>query len=505
MKAFGKGGKWSHAPKLKLKDEDAVVGACLSAAGLNPMILRMVGHTYANDDSGPRAISKIPTKKDAKDLGFVGRVDGGWRASCCTPDDFNDFGSSVEDELGGEVEHWLGSHGPAHKAWCEKQYGDYFGNEASSSEFYSFAAIAVHVPEAGERHELALGAPLTAAHVRVVEKSATKPAPKKKAVAAKLPMASPMAVAAPADDAPAAPADAQAAPTYSSEPAVGVNVRRKFPGYGFFNGTIASAAETGGWAVLWEDDETTTIADAEARKCAEQALALAPAQAPIAPSAAKAATATPASKRKAKAPARNVAKVSYVEHSDGDSDYEEWAPVPAKKKAKSSSSSSSAAAKSSSSSAAAAAAAPAAAAAVSASAPADLYAGSASSATNKAALLNCTRTIHITGGKGSVMKAQKLGGVCDVTILAGQGLRELKAAIRKRFGKYDYHTAGALKYPSGKDAKGTDLVNDVTLTCTYTFTAGNGGNFGGGRGGGRRYGGFGFGGGGGGWMMLGDW
>ena len=96
------------------------------------------------------------------------------------------------------------------------------------------------------------------------------------------------------------------------------------------------------------------------------------------------------------------------------------------------------------------------------------------------------RTIHVTGGRGN-SRCQQMGGVTTVTLAAGQGLRELKTAIRKIFGKVDCHKLGSLTLAStGAIAKKNDLKDGCTVVCHYTYAPGDPSAFGG-----RRRGGFG--------------
>eukprot|EP00633_Aureoumbra_lagunensis_P002224 CAMPEP_0197288444 /NCGR_PEP_ID=MMETSP0890-20130614/5542_1 /TAXON_ID=44058 ORGANISM="Aureoumbra lagunensis, Strain CCMP1510" /NCGR_SAMPLE_ID=MMETSP0890 /ASSEMBLY_ACC=CAM_ASM_000533 /LENGTH=628 /DNA_ID=CAMNT_0042759181 /DNA_START=48 /DNA_END=1935 /DNA_ORIENTATION=+ len=87
------------------------------------------------------------------------------------------------------------------------------------------------------------------------------------------------------------------------------------------------------------------------------------------------------------------------------------------------------------------------------------------------------RTIHIIGGRGNT-KCDQLNGKCDIILQPGEGVRELKSKIRKVFGKYSHHTMSSLHLvsngqPSSVAAKASDLVDGVTLQCTYSYTTGN--------------------------------
>ena len=91
------------------------------------------------------------------------------------------------------------------------------------------------------------------------------------------------------------------------------------------------------------------------------------------------------------------------------------------------------------------------------------------------------RTIHVRGGRGN-SRCTAANGECDVVLGAGDGVAQLKKAIRTNFGKYAHHTMGSLKLGSatGSNAKKGDLVDGATVYCTYTYSAGNASNLGGG-------------------------
>jgi hypothetical protein len=68
---------------------------------------------------------------------------------------------------------------------------------------------------------------------------------------------------------------------------------------------------------------------------------------------------------------------------------------------------------------------------VRASAPPALFTASK----EKPTLSLAPRTIHVTGGQGSITGMKKTGGNVSLVLKEGQGLRELKTAIRKVLGK----------------------------------------------------------------------
>ena len=54
----------------------------------------------------------------------------------CRPEDVDDFADGILSEKLPEVE-WLGNHEGATKFLAKREYGEYFGNEASTAEFYT--------------------------------------------------------------------------------------------------------------------------------------------------------------------------------------------------------------------------------------------------------------------------------------------------------------------------------------------------------------------------------
>ena len=240
-------------------------------------------------------LEKLPAKS-SKGFGCVRNCDG-WRTLAVTPDEVESYAAgtvAVQDI------QWMGSYPAASKKWCDRQYGEYFGNEASQETFYTRAAIVVAIPAIAQRHALALqqGSQLTADKLR------GKPSASKRKV------------------------------------------------------------------------------DAAGEKAASK-----------------------------------KAKVS--------------APAPS------------------------------------------LFPAAA----GKNRPIDRHRTIHITGGNGG-RKCTKLGGAVDIALKPGEGLRELKKLVRESFGKVQCQKLSKLLLADGNEAKTTDLVDGVTVSCTYTHAAGNPGGFG---------------------------
>jgi hypothetical protein len=97
-------------------------------------------------------------------------------------------------------------------------------------------------------------------------------------------------------------------------------------------------------------------------------------------------------------------------------------------------------------------------------------------AKTKKEAINFSRMVHVEGGRGNT-KCDAWGGKMSVTLAAGEGLKELKAHIRKAFGKYPRHTMGSLQLlqegQAVREAKTEDLVEGARVLCTYTYAPGN--------------------------------
>ena len=135
-----------YASKLKLKNEDAVLAVCLSSVGLRVQCLRQLEDGQGYMDEGSYSLDKMPSKRDAKRFGCMRNCDG-WRQMAITPDEVAGFANNrtVTDAFG-DIE-FLGSHKGARHLFAERQFGEYFGNEASENEFYTSASLVVTVPE----------------------------------------------------------------------------------------------------------------------------------------------------------------------------------------------------------------------------------------------------------------------------------------------------------------------------------------------------------------------
>ena len=135
-----------YASKLKLKNEDAVLAVCLSSVGLRVQCLRQLEDGQGYMDEGSYSLDKMPSKRDATRFGCMRNCDG-WRRMAITPDEVSGFaGNRTVTDAFGDIE-FLGSHKGARHLFAERQFGEYFGNEASENEFYTSASLVVTVPE----------------------------------------------------------------------------------------------------------------------------------------------------------------------------------------------------------------------------------------------------------------------------------------------------------------------------------------------------------------------
>ena len=126
-------------------------------------------------DGGEYTIAKMPKKSDGKNFGAKEYVDGGYLMWTLTPEQLDDY---VEDELSEVTDDvkWIGKYKAAEHRWLEREFGEYFGNEASTAEFYTKAAFVAQVPAFAARSKsLPRAGSLTAAHVATLASKAASP------------------------------------------------------------------------------------------------------------------------------------------------------------------------------------------------------------------------------------------------------------------------------------------------------------------------------------------
>ncbi|KAK3285140.1 hypothetical protein CYMTET_7239 [Cymbomonas tetramitiformis] len=152
------GGANAYASKLKLKNEDAVVAAVFAGAGLPVTCVRIL-----SGEDLDYVLAKMPTKKDSAKFGSKEYIENSFRAMAVTPEEIDSYTEGQLSEVtGGDVE-WIGSYKSAASKWAERYFGEYFGNEASHTEFYTKAAFMAEVPAFSSRRAPA-GA-LTGVHI----------------------------------------------------------------------------------------------------------------------------------------------------------------------------------------------------------------------------------------------------------------------------------------------------------------------------------------------------
>ena len=169
--------------KAGLKNEDAVLAVAAAAAGLKLQLQRVLsdGNGYCDTQW---ELAKLPTS----DRGF-GRVRNcdGMRAKGITPDEIECYAAG---EFDSSAITWLSAREGARKLLAELEFGEYFGNEASTDTFYTRTVLVVTLPPADKRAAVR-GAKLSAERVHVGEppKPATKPAAKPQPAATHRPAA----------------------------------------------------------------------------------------------------------------------------------------------------------------------------------------------------------------------------------------------------------------------------------------------------------------------------
>jgi uncharacterized protein YkwD len=73
----------------------------------------------------------------AKEFGHMDYVDGGFKTMVCEPGELASYAQSTWNESEFACAEWIGSHAAAEKLLGTREFGEYFGNEASTAEFYT--------------------------------------------------------------------------------------------------------------------------------------------------------------------------------------------------------------------------------------------------------------------------------------------------------------------------------------------------------------------------------
>jgi len=444
------------ARKIKgLKNEDAVLAVAAAAAGLEVESVRVLSND-TDGDCEEWVLNAMPKKSDLKGFGCVRYLDGG-RGKGITDEEVEAWTLATGERLDERKVEWVSARSGARKKFAELEYapgGVSFGNEACTATFYTRAVLLVDVPAFDEdRAELGTDA-LTSERVHA-SKAAT-PAQSKVIAKAAAPKA--------------------AAPVAPKTPAAAAKGSKRKAG--------AEAAEK---AAKAEDEEEVEVAeeDEDEDDTYEVVKIM--------------------SSRKGKGgkteynikwkgydkladntwePARHLNKELIKDfeaalHTGGASSSGATAPPAA---AATSAGKAPAAAAQSSSAGAASSSQPAAA----SFATPSLFAPAKGKAKASAAPSG-PRRIEVIGGQGDT-RCERVGGKATLVLQPTGGLRELKTAIRKVFGKFASHKLSKLilvkdGVDKGEVKKG-DLVEGATVKCTYAYAQGNAANLHGGRRGG---------------------
>lgn len=105
------------------------------------------------DDEPERVVlTHMPKKKDEKLIGRPVIIENSFRAMGVDLEEGIESCELVEETLDTEIE-WIGSHEPPKFLWTKMWTSGtgYFGNEASPTQFYTYAAIVADIPPFAER------------------------------------------------------------------------------------------------------------------------------------------------------------------------------------------------------------------------------------------------------------------------------------------------------------------------------------------------------------------
>eukprot|EP01094_Clydonella_sp_ATCC50884_P020071 TRINITY_DN4077_c0_g1_i1.p1 TRINITY_DN4077_c0_g1~~TRINITY_DN4077_c0_g1_i1.p1 ORF type:complete len:494 (+),score=106.67 TRINITY_DN4077_c0_g1_i1:853-2334(+) len=364
--------KGVYVSQLRLKNEDAVVGVVLDNCRLSTTCLRLMTFEWADE---PYVLTRMPKKKDAGQIARRVRIENAFTALGVDLEDL-DSSELVEGRLSDLYEdvHWIGTHSSDKKLWASMWSSPtgYFGNEASQTDFYTYAAVMAEVPPYEERKDKFAPFELVPRQVGALTPKAVegKKASKKGASGKQ------------SGDSAAGTSSKQGA---AATPAVGK--KRK-----------AEAMEA-----------STSGAKQE----------------------------QPSKRARTGAEGSEVAANDNASGSDGEGSEE----------------------------------------ASTSAAPPQLFRQEARGA-SAADRLQTVRTIKVIGGRGGLANRRKEGGNATVTLQPGAGLRELKASLRKVFGKVPSAKMSALHVVNedgtiGGPVKSNQIKDGMTLSCTYTYAPGN--------------------------------
>ena len=451
------------ADKMKngLKNEDAVLAVAATAAGLKVETRRVLsdGEGYAGQEW---TLAKMP--KSDRGFGSVRNCDG-CRMKGISPDEIDSYASGQLDES----ITWVSDRQGAKQLLSELQFGEYFGNEASTDTFYTRTILVVDVPPAKERGCIK-GTKLSAERVRIGAKSKAAAKSPKSAGGSSNAKAHGLGASPAAASTPVAPISAKSAGKKRAAASLGTQKAAATARVEddsqdeeeYEVEKILSSRPKGRsteYLVKWKGWDGPEDSTWEPKKNLHAELI---AEFEGEPNAAK----------KQKVGASSTPSTAHKDDDDDDDDDEEeeeeaedpddwFAPTTMSAKAAGKQPVTGR----------------------SAAAPPSLFAPVAGKNAGG------PREIHVTGGMGNT-NCEKMGGKCSITLKPGEGLRELKTIIRKAFGKVPSHKLSKLTLSTGAEVKKNDLVDGATVVCHYAYSVPVTGNlFGGGRR--RGFGGFG--------------
>lgn len=185
----------ASARRIKgLKNEDNVLAVAAAAAGLRVESRRVLSND-SDGDGEEWVLRKMPKKSDVSSFGRVRNCDG-CRMRGVTDDEVDDY---AEERFPSERVEWVSGRDGKRKPFAQVEYaagGLSFGNEASTTTFYTRAVLLVDVPPRGAERTrvIKLGSSLTSERVHASKATMPPPKPtatKEKAAAAVTPAAKP--------------------------------------------------------------------------------------------------------------------------------------------------------------------------------------------------------------------------------------------------------------------------------------------------------------------------
>ena len=128
------------------------MGVVFANCNLSVQCLRIMEISEDYNGEGPICIKYMPKKNDIKKIGHKVRVENSFTTIGVDLDDIPSL-SIVDSYLDKDIQ-WIGNHKPPKFIWQSgvfTSYTGYYGNEASSTDFYTYAAIVATIAPYDER------------------------------------------------------------------------------------------------------------------------------------------------------------------------------------------------------------------------------------------------------------------------------------------------------------------------------------------------------------------